>query len=372
MPETYWPFERLGIIPKLKKTVYPRKYSVQFFSQTGKASRPFYFYETNDHDSSVTWQVPRPEFDAMLLKNAREHGVDVREGSVVKDVLTNDHRVIGVRVQFATGETRELSAHVTIDATGLSAMLSRKFKLMVPDRKLKKAALYTYFKGGHRDTGKDEGATLIISTPGKSGWFWYIPLADDIISVGVVGEKADLFSSRRSTDRSGNLEDILQAEIEKCAPIRERLEQATRCRKITACSDFSYVSRRIAGDGYVLIGDAFGFLDPIYSSGVYLALKSAEFAADCIHEAFRKQDFSAAQLSAFGPAFLSAMNSIRNLVYAFYEKDFSFGQFLNENPQYKTHIVDLLTGNVFRDGIDDIFDRMKDYIDLPEPYSLDA
>ena len=75
MPETYWPFERLGIIPKLKKTVYPRKYSVQFFSQTGKASRPFYFYETNDHDSAVTWQVPRPEFDAMLLENGSQGGL---------------------------------------------------------------------------------------------------------------------------------------------------------------------------------------------------------------------------------------------------------------------------------------------------------
>jgi flavin-dependent dehydrogenase len=136
-------------------------------------------------------------------------------------------------------------------------------------------------------------------------------------------------------------------------------------------SDFSYRATRCAGDGWVLIGDAFGFLDPMYSSGVFLALKSGEMAADAIDEGLAKNDLSAAQLSKWGDRVADGMTSIRKLVYAFYTPGFSFGKFIRENMHFKKNLVDLLIGNVFYDGVDDIFDVMGKTVPLPESIPLD-
>ena len=120
----------------------------------------------------------------------------------------------------------------------------------------------------------------------------------------------------------------------------------------------------------MLVGDAFGFLDPMYSSGVFLALKSAELAADCINEAFDRSDFSAGQLSRWGPELSEGMQSIRKLVYAFYTRGFSFGKFVREYPEFKKNLVDLLIGNVFQDGINNIFTPMSRSVQIPESIPL--
>lgn len=135
--------------------------------------------------------------------------------------------------------------------------------------------------------------------------------------------------------------------------------------------DFSYISRRIAGDGWVMAGDAFGFLDPIYSTGVFLAMKSGELAADSILSAFERNDFSASVLGAHGPKYLAAMESLRKLVYAYYEPGFSIARFLKRFPQYRSHVVNLLVGNVFRVPVDALFETMGREISLPEARQLD-
>ena len=136
---------------------------------------------------------------------------------------------------------------------------------------LKKAAVWTYWKGAYRDTGRDEGATIVIQTKGKKGWFWYIPLHDDIISVGVVAGYDYLFKNRATKD----LEAIYFEEVARCPGLQPRLANATRCDIFRAQKEYSYRAKKAAGDGWVLVGDAFGFLDPLYSSGVLLALTSA-------------------------------------------------------------------------------------------------
>jgi flavin-dependent dehydrogenase len=122
--------------------------------------------------------------------------------------------------------------------------------------------------------------------------------------------------------------------------------------------DFSYRSKQVAGDGWVLVGDAFGFLDPIYSSGVFLALKSGEMAADAVAEGFANNDLSGAQLGKWGPGFTQGMDRMKRLVYAFYE-GFSFGQFMKKYPEYRRHITDLLIGDVFKDSVDEVIEPMN-------------
>src|SRR5205085_189934 len=166
-------------------------------------------------------------------------------------------------------------------------------------------------------------------------------------------------------------EQILEEELANCPGLEERMKGATRCAPVHVLSDFSYRATRCAGDGWVLIGDAFGFLDPMYSSGVFLALKSGEMAADAINEGLEKNDLSAGQLSKWGDALSAGMTSIRKLVYAFYTKGFSFGKFIRENPEMKKNLVDLLIGNVFYEGVNGIFDVMGKTVPLPEGIPLE-
>lgn len=362
MPATWWTLERMGVIQKLKESHFPRKYSVQFFGKTGKASSPFYFQETDPHESSVTWQVLRSEFDALLLDNAREHGVEVRRGAGVKDVLFEGERAVGVKLD--DGST--LSCKVVVDATGRSALLGKKLGLMVADPELRKASLFTHFEGALRDPGIDEGATLVLHTEDASGWFWYIPLPEDRVSVGVVGSIEQLVSSRK-----GDPQAVFDEEVERCPALKPRLENARQVMPVQVLRDFSYRSSRIAGDGWVLVGDAFGFLDPIYSSGVFLALKSGELAADSIHAALDAGDPSAARLGAFGPEFLAGMEAMRKLVYAFYEPDFSFSKFLAQFPGCRNDLIHLLVGNVFR-PTNGLFGSMGQMVRLPDEARLDA
>src|SRR5690606_34374248 len=135
------------------------------------------------------WQVRRSEFDQMMIENAQEHGVQVHQGHRVTEVLTEgDDKVIGVRVADEQGNSREVYADVVVDASGQSSMLINKFKLKQSDPYLNKGAIWTYFEGAYRDEGKDEGATIVLALQEKKGWFWYIPLHDNIVSVGVVGD----------------------------------------------------------------------------------------------------------------------------------------------------------------------------------------
>ncbi len=350
MPETYRTFSRLGLLDRLRASSFPRKHSVQFFSKSGRPSSPFYFQETDPGAGSVTWQVLRRDFDAMLLANARGHGVEVIQGGVVRDVLFEGGRAVGVSADLGPGGPRELRASVVVDATGQSALLARRLGLREVDPKLRKAAVFSHFEGALRDGGIDEGATLVLHTEQQESWFWYIPLPDDRVSVGVVGSVDYLV-----TGRAGGLQRIFDEEVARCAPLRPRLAGARRVMDFLATRDFSYRSRQIAGDGWVLVGDAFGFLDPIYSSGVLLACSSGEQAADAILQALAAGDCSAARLGAFGPRFVAGMDAMRRLVNTFYDPNFRFSKLIRGFPDCRLDLIRILRGDVFERDFSRLF-----------------
>jgi geranylgeranyl reductase family protein len=363
MTDTYWTFQRMGLLEKLKASPFVRKYSVQFANPAGRESRPFYFFEAIHHESAVTWQVTRAEFDKLLIEHAAEQGAAVHQGAAVKQVLFEGDTAVGVEVQLKDGERQIFHARVVVDATGQSAMLSNKFRWRVRDPKLKKAVLYSYFKGAHRELDLNGGATLVLRTPpGSGGWFWYIPLENDITSVGIVADPGYLLK-----DRGQNLAKIFHEEIDKCEAVQRRVAMGTRVDKIYSILDYSYRSKRNAGKGFIIIGDAYGFLDPIYSSGVLLALKMAELAADAIHDAFRHNDFSAERLGQFQDKLDRGIESMRKLVYAFYNDGFSFANFLRKYPEQRVNIINLLIGDVFREGVDEVYGPMSEFAEIPPP-----
>jgi flavin-dependent dehydrogenase len=234
-------------------------------------------------------------------------------------------------------------------------MIMSRLGLREWDPVLRKAALWTYWKGAQRDTGRDEGATLVIQTKGKNGWFWYIPLHDDILSVGIVASYEYLFQNRGTKDH----EAIYFEEVERCPGVKPRIASATRVAPFRAAKEYSYRSRNASGDGWVLVGDAFGFLDPLYSSGVLLALTSGSYAADAITEGLAKGDTSAAQLGKWQQQFERGMDRMRRLVCEFYD-GFSFGRFVKKYPHLKGYVTDLLIGDLFDDKVDVVWPAMDD------------
>ncbi len=375
IPATYWTFKRLGMLEKLRASHFPQKFSVQFFTRTGKATNPFYFFETNPHESAVTWQVLRSEFDQMLLDNATEKGVKVRRGVSVRKVLFEGDKAIGVVAQEKSSPDKNndletIHTTVIVDSTGQRSLIGRQLDLNTIEPNLKKASLFTHYEGGHRDKGIDEGATLILHTEDKDSWFWSIPLPYNRTSIGVVGELDYLLQNRREPDGKLNAQKIFDEELEKCQPLKQRLEGAKQLFPIQTTKDFSYRASRIAGQNWVLIGDAFGFLDPVYSTGLFLALKSGEMAADAIIEAFRESDFSEMRLGSFGQTFVDGMEAFRKLVYAFYTKEFSFARFLSEYPEHLGGIVDILSGDIYRRDVTHIFPDMSKMCYFPPEVPL--
>lgn len=355
IPETYWVLKRLNMLDKMKGSHFVKKFSVQFVTDKGRLSEPFYFHDNKPHECSQTWQVLRSEFDLMMLQNATEHGVQVHEGTRVLDVLFEGTRAVGVKVEDEQGNQREVRAKVVVDASGQSSMLMGKLGLRVWDNDLKKAAVWTYWENAFRDSGRDEGATHVMQTEGKKGWFWYIPLHNNIVSIGVVADHEFLFQNRASKE----LEDIYNEEVAKCPGLTPRLTNAKRVAPFRVAKEYTYRSTQVAGDGWALVGDAFGFLDPLYSSGVLLALRSGSVAGDAIAEGLSKGDTSAEQLGKWGPDFIQGMNRMKRLVCEYYD-GFSFGRFVKKHPHLKGHLTDLLIGDLFDDKVDDVVAPMDE------------
>ncbi len=349
IPETYWVLKRLGMLEQMKRSPFIKKHSVQFVNASGKQSAPFYFYDNKPHECSQTWQIRRSEFDTMMLRNAESQGVKVHEGARVLDVILEGERAVGVQVVTENGETRTVRADVVVDASGQSSLLINKFKLRVSDPVLNKGVLWSYFEEAYRDTGKDEGATIVLSLQNKQGWFWYIPMQDNIVSVGVVADFEYLFKGRE------NHETTYAEEMENCPAVIERVSMGKKIAPVKATKDYTYRASRATGDGWVLVGDAFGFLDPLYSSGVLLALKSGELAADAIVEGLQNGDTSQKQLGKWEKGYVEGMNRMRRLVCEYYD-GFSFGNFVRRFPQHRGSITDLLVGDLFKKELDQVFE----------------
>ena len=348
IPETYWVLKRLNMLPKMQASPFVKKYSVQFVNAAGRESAPFYFWDNKPHECSQTWQVVRSQFDQMMLDNAREHGVDAREGVRVLEVMFDGGRAVGVKIKDADGAMRDVRAKVVVDASGQNGLLMNKLNLRLWDPILNKGAIWTYWKGAYRDTGRDEGATLVIQTSNKKGWFWYIPQHDDVVSVGVVAPFDYIFKGRT------NYAQTYEEEVDNCPGVKERVANATRISGYFATKDYSYRSKQVAGDGWVLVGDAFGFLDPLYSSGVLLALKSGEQAADAIVEGLASGDTSAAQLGRWGAGFNAGVDRMRRLVCEYYD-GFSFGGMIKQFPEMRGTLTDLLIGDLFDERVDKVW-----------------
>ena len=360
LPFTSYPLKRLGLLERMRQSEFVRKYSVQFISSSGKASQPFYFSTRYAPDVAQTWQVLRSEFDLMLMENARAKGAEVLEETTVEELVQEEGRTVGVRARSKSGQGLEFRAPMTVDCSGREAVAPTRLNWRVREPKLNKVAVWTYYRGALRDQGIDAGATTVAYVPEK-GWFWYIPQHRDRVSVGVVAEGKYL-------TRGGvrEPEAIFKREIEQNAWIKAHLACGKQVGQYYLTSEFSWRSRYCAANGLLLAGDAFGFLDPVFSSGVMLALKSGSLAADAITEAFAVQDFSAEGFTEYSRILREGLENMRKLVYAFYDQGFSFRKLTNKYPDLAGAITDCLSGDVNKD-FSQLYTAVAETAEVPPP-----
>ena len=363
LPFTFYPLQRLGLVEKMRNSQFVKKYSVQFVSPSGKASQPFYFSTRYSEEVAQTWQVLRSEFDQLLVDDARAKGATIVEGVTVTQLLRDGDRVIGVRVKHEDGSTADYHAPMTLDCSGKESFAAVRNQWRVRDPKLNKVAVWTYYKGAMRDPGIDAGATTVAFVPEK-GWFWYIPQHDDMVSVGVVAEGKYL--ARGGVKDSG---EIFRREIEQNLWIKDHLAPGTQVGPYYVTNEFSFHSRYCGSEGLLLVGDALSFLDPVFSSGLMLALKSGVMAGDAVHEALLARDFSPSRFADYARKLRHGIENMRKLVYAFYDPNFSFRELTDKYPDLAGDVTDCLSGDVDKD-FTKLFKAVEEFAEVPDalPY----
>lgn len=367
IPFTFGPLERLGLIPMMKKSHFTKKYSVSFVQPDGKKSQPFYFFNRYDRETvAQTWQVMRSEFDQMLMNHARSKGAEVREETSVTQLLKDDSgKVIGVEVLNKDGTKEHLLTKLVIDASGKEAFASVREGWRVGDPYLNKVAVWTYYKGSKREAGIDEGSTTIAFVPDK-GWFWHIPMHNDRVSVGIVAEGKYL-----SRDGVKDPKAMFEREIGENQWIKEHLSEGTCTGEFWITSEYTRYAKYGAAPGLLLVGDAYAFLDPVFSSGVLLALKSGVLAGDAVHEALVAGDLSPQRFAGYAGTMRQGLDNMRKLIYAFYNPNFSFKDVVAKYPEAGGEITDCLSGDVNKDYTS-LWAKIREFAPIPEqlPYGV--
>jgi flavin-dependent dehydrogenase len=319
-------FRRLGVTDQLQAGDFFPKYGAYFVTGDGSVSYTFRFDKRLQDPYRNSFQVKRAEFDHLLLRNAEKHGADVREETPVKSVELNGDRAV---------VNGELEARFVIDATGHHGLLGEK----QPIESLKKIAFFAHYRGVPRPEGRDAGNTVIVVL--RNAWFWLIPVDAEVMSVGLVVDREHYL-------RCGlEPEELLNRTIAESSWIAERMKNAERITQLYARKDFSFRTKNMVGPNFALIGDAAGFIDPIFSTGVFMAMKSADMAAAAISERLRSGSMEA--LKQYERAMSHGLERYLKFIEHFYRREF-LEVFLQPSERFGVlnAIIGVLAGNIFQ------------------------
>ncbi|MBI3831199.1 MAG: tryptophan 7-halogenase [Planctomycetes bacterium] len=360
LPGCALPLQRLGLLEKLKSSAFAtRSRCLRFVSVDGTESARIDFSAERGTDGTPSWHVLRGEFDKMLLDLARERGAEIHEETEVKEILFENGAAVGVRIEDAQGKAQECRAPITLDCSGRDALAVVQNGWRERDPSLNKTALWTYLAGAGSDKVSGLNDTTVAYLP-EQGWFWHIPLPEDTVSVGIVAARDYLYRGSRDP------EEIFWREAEKNAWIRTRLESSHAFEHFFGSGDFTYRSRFCSADGLLLAGDAFASLDPIFSSGLLLALKGGAMAADAADAAIKSGVFTAPQFASYGEELCQGAETMRRLTYAFYDANFQFSELLNKYPEIHGELRGCLSGNPCNPN-GELFGKIAEFARLPEP-----
>jgi flavin-dependent dehydrogenase len=333
-------FERLGVAEKIRRAGYQKKYGAFFWNESNDTTRPVVFRSAHDDRHPMAYQVKRAEFDDLLLKHASESGAEVREGTPVEEVIFEGGRAVGVRFRADSG-VEEARAHAVVDASGMEAFLSTKLGTRRLDAKLKRGALFAHYEDLRWPKEHTPGDILLPVD--DRVWYWIIPFSDGTSSVGAVFE-----SSLARETGAATLDARWDALLTRSVRLTRFLEGSRRVSKVFAISDYSATSAQMAGDGYVLIGDAAAFLDPVFSTGVFLALATGERAAKAIDQALTRHGrLDRGDLARYEREARRLFKRFREFVYGFYDPVFFEGFCAPDPPEViRKAVTTVLAGGV--------------------------
>ena len=338
LPFSMKAFKRMDLLGKFDEAGFLRKYGGEFFSACGEQGVKFYFKDAYRSQTDHSFQVTRAEFDKLLLDHARDSGAEIRPEIAVENVEFSDGRVV-VRWKSARrpdgngrangGEQGEVSARYLIDASGRNSLLGAKFNLKKSYRHLQKLSIFAHYDGMSRAEGIDGTLTTLIR--GIDRWFWIIPLTPTRTSVGVVLD-GEIFKRSKTS-----AEQFLEDAIAEQPLLTQRMTNAHRASTVHVAADFSYRNSQLFGDRWLLIGDAAGFIDPIFSSGVFLAVFSGELAADSLDQVLNDPSIAKKLFRKYQAKVNRAMDVYLRFINAWYTKEFievfsSPREFLNLPP----------------------------------------
>jgi len=336
----YW--DRLGVIDRIEKAGFPIKRGVYFKIGAGEG----YLLRTDEFPQyfmrPYTYHVDRATYDRLLLDNAREKGVDVQLGATVTDVLFEGARATGVAYESRSGGRRIEKCKVVVDATGRSTLLAGRLHRRYPHPRLRKVAFFTHFAGAGRRLN-DDGSTLTDIHATEGGWLWCIPLRGDLTSIGAVLD-VDFVK-----DRAASPEELFKAAVQADSDIAGWLEGAKQVMDLHRIPSISYLSDDFVGDGFLMIGDAALFIDPIFSAGVTIAMRAADFAAEAVSEGLKTGDTSAAAFKRYEERIRPPLAKITKMIVNWYgimgskDRDNIF-EWSRKSPLLRERLIVLLSG----------------------------
>jgi len=312
MPATMLLLEELGARAAIEERGFQLKYGATFIDEDNNAATQTFYFLPGQPWPNYSYQVPRAEFDTVLLEHATKRGVTVFQPATVEGT---EFDAGGVTLTVS-GENGPFSvrAKMLVDATGRDALLATRYGRRTRIPNLGKVAFFAHYKGAARRSGLEEGNIRVYVF--REGWFWWIPLAGDVTSVGAVCH------ARTVKQWTGEPEGLLDAMIARSRGVSENLAGAVRITPVHRVANFSYHNSPVVGDRFVAVGDAIAFVDPIFSGGVYIALRTGQLAAAAILQAFRAGDFSARRFAAYERRVRAGLAPLFQFIHKYYEPSF--------------------------------------------------
>jgi flavin-dependent dehydrogenase len=309
-------FAKLGVAETMEAACFPDKWGARLFTHDGLSGRGVDFTDVTEVTKPKTVQVCREVFDKILLDRARELGVDVREGYRVNACEFSSDAAILDFASSDDGVSGRVRVHALVDATGRNGLLARKFNLRTDEPLLANIAVFSHYRNVPRLAG-DRPDDIRLVARNDAGWFWLIPISKELMSVGVVVPKSLYVQWPK-----GSPEEMLDRAIADTPVLADLMRGATREWPVRVEKDFSYSASAYAGDRWILAGDAGSFLDPVFSTGVSIAMESGIEAAIELDRALARNDFSARQFAAFSRRQRRRFKTFRRFVVGFYTPQF--------------------------------------------------
>jgi flavin-dependent dehydrogenase len=333
-------FEEIGLLPKLHAAGFQPKYGAMFWNEMTGGVRDIVFRDSLPPRRPMAFQVQRVVFDGLFADHARECGAEVKRGVRVLEPIFEGDRAVGVRAEMPGGAVEDIRAKIVVDATGQAALLASRMKMRKGDPKLRRAALYAHWHGTWRADGERAGDILLPFL--KDVWYWVIPFSDGSSSVGAVFEPSLI------AGRSGSKEELYDELLARSPKMKEILAKGERKTPVAGTSDYSITADRFAGDGWVLVGDSATFLDPVFSTGVYLGTSAGFRAGKVIERALAARgSVVASDFRDYEKTTRRMVDLLKPFVYGYYDPVFTEA-FCSEAPfdPMRAAVVSTLSGDV--------------------------